>query len=233
MPQANQSWLGSVQFWETGRRQEYLFFLWKANFGKAQKYISTTGKHNGGGSKNSYCVLLGKALLPTDAGEPVRLDKALDGQGLGSARSGPWAQSIKHQPNKAGPFPFVSDEMIWGLWLIDTPGGPNNYKSKVLGFSRPRGRGLRLGWLCVCQQELLGLDAYYYLLFNFGSFHVFQISFFKMCICLYLAVLGLHCCGWAFSGCGLRGDPLLWCEDFSLWWLLLLQTTGSRACGLQ
>lgn len=63
MPQANQSWLGSAQFWETGRRQKYLFFLWKANFGKAQKYISTTGKHNGEGSKNSYCILLGKALM--------------------------------------------------------------------------------------------------------------------------------------------------------------------------
>ena len=105
---------------------------------------------------------------------------------------------------------------MWGWWLIDTPGGPNNYKSKVLGFSRPRGGGLRLGWLCVCQQELSGLDAYSYLLFNFGSFCVFQISFFKMlCICLLLAVLGLHCCGWAFSGCGLWGDPLLWYEGFS------------------
>ena len=51
---------------------------------------------------------------------------------------------------------------------------------------------------------------------------------------LFLAALGLRCCSRAFSRCssqlllsnhGARG--------FSLWWLLLLQSTCSRACGLQ
>ena len=30
-----------------------------------------------------------------------------------------------------------------------------------------------------------------------------------------------------------RGHPSLWCVGFSLRWLLLLQSTGPRACGLQ
>ena len=39
----------------------------------------------------------------------------------------------------------------------------------------------------------------------------------------FLAVLGLRCCTWAFSSCGERG--------FSLWWLLLLGSTGSSPTG--
>ena len=44
---------------------------------------------------------------------------------------------------------------------------------------------------------------------------------------LFLAALGLHCCAWAFSSCGEQG--LL--AGFSLWWLLLLRSTGSRHVG--
>ena len=39
-----------------------------------------------------------------------------------------------------------------------------------------------------------------------------------------MAALGLHCCTQAFSNCSEQG--------FSLWWLLLLRSTGSTACGL-
>ena len=42
---------------------------------------------------------------------------------------------------------------------------------------------------------------------------------------LYLAVLGLHCCAWAFSSCGVWG--------FSLQWLLLLKSMVSSAPRLQ
>ena len=42
---------------------------------------------------------------------------------------------------------------------------------------------------------------------------------------LVLAVLGLCCCVRAFSSCHERG---LQCAGFSLSWLLLLQSTGSR-----
>ena len=57
--------------------------------------------------------------------------------------------------------------------------------------------------------------------------------------CLYLAKLffflaasGLCCCTLAFSSCGKWGYSLLWCAGFSLRWLLLLQSTGSRCTGL-
>ena len=58
---------------------------------------------------------------------------------------------------------------------------------------------------------------------HFGSF----FSFF------FLAVLGLHCCAWASSSCGRGVYSLLWCAGFSLGWLLLLQSMGSRALRIQ
>ena len=48
--------------------------------------------------------------------------------------------------------------------------------------------------------------------------------------CTFLAVLGRHCSTWAFSSCCESGAVLwLWCAGFSLWWLLLLWSTGSWA----
>ena len=41
-------------------------------------------------------------------------------------------------------------------------------------------------------------------------------------------MLGLRCCTWAFSSCSEQGLLFVWCMGFSLQWLLLLQTTGSR-----
>ena len=38
---------------------------------------------------------------------------------------------------------------------------------------------------------------------------------------------------WAFPGCGERGSSSLQCSGLSLSRLLLLQSTGCRACGLQ
>ena len=48
---------------------------------------------------------------------------------------------------------------------------------------------------------------------------------------LFLAALGLHCCTRAFSSCGEGGYSSLWCAGFSLRWLLLLRSTGSRHVG--
>ena len=45
---------------------------------------------------------------------------------------------------------------------------------------------------------------------------------------LFLAVFSLCCCTRAFSSCSERGYSLLWCAGFSLWWLLLLRSVGSR-----
>ena len=46
-------------------------------------------------------------------------------------------------------------------------------------------------------------------------------------IYLFLVVLGLCCFARAFSRCGEWGYFSLWCMGFSLWWLLLLWSTGS------
>ena len=48
----------------------------------------------------------------------------------------------------------------------------------------------------------------------------------------FLAALGLHRFAWAFSSCGNRGYSLLQCAGFSLWWFLLLWSTGSGCIGL-
>ena len=63
--------------------------------------------------------------------------------------------------------------------------------------------------------------------------HSVYYSFLNNFIYLFLVVLDLHCC------LGLlllwrAGVPLsLWCMGCSPWWLLLLQSTGCRAHGLQ
>ena len=59
------------------------------------------------------------------------------------------------------------------------------------------------------------------------------LSSFKKMVYLFLslAVLSLRCCTQAFSSCGKRGFCVLWCVGFSLRWLLLLRSTGSRAHG--
>ena len=48
---------------------------------------------------------------------------------------------------------------------------------------------------------------------------------------LFLAALGLCCCTRAFSSCGERGLLFVVVRGFSLRWLLLLWSTGSRHTG--
>ena len=48
---------------------------------------------------------------------------------------------------------------------------------------------------------------------------------------LFLAALGLCCCARASFSCDERGYSSLQCAGFSLWWLLLLWSTGSRRVG--
>ena len=48
---------------------------------------------------------------------------------------------------------------------------------------------------------------------------------------LFLAALDLCCCAQAFSSWGEWGYSLLWCAGFSLRWLLLLRSMGSRCTG--
>ena len=55
--------------------------------------------------------------------------------------------------------------------------------------------------------------------------------FFIYLIYLFLAALRLHCCARAFSSCSERGYSSLQCASFSLRWLLLLRSTGSRRTG--
>ena len=53
------------------------------------------------------------------------------------------------------------------------------------------------------------------------------VIFFNKCIYLFLTELGLRCCTGIFSGCG-EQEILPSCEGFSLPWLLLFQSLGSR-----
>ena len=55
---------------------------------------------------------------------------------------------------------------------------------------------------------------------------VLFLFLFLFFIYLFLAELVLCCCAQAFSSCGER------CTSFSLWWLLLLWSIGSRCMGL-
>ena len=65
---------------------------------------------------------------------------------------------------------------------------------------------------------------------------VVQVSFFLIFfkfiyLFLFLAVLGLCCCTWAFPSAGSGGYSSLRCAGFLLQWLLLLQSMGSRCAG--
>ena len=59
------------------------------------------------------------------------------------------------------------------------------------------------------------------------------VFFFSSFIYLVLAVLGLDCCPAVSPLAEGRGTRQLWRAGFSLWWLLLLQSMGSRTYGLQ
>ena len=48
---------------------------------------------------------------------------------------------------------------------------------------------------------------------------------------LKVSTPGLHCCVQAFLIVASRGYSLLRCVGFSLWWLLLLRSMGSRYVG--
>ena len=62
-----------------------------------------------------------------------------------------------------------------------------------------------------------------------------DLDFFKnkfiYLIYLSLAALGLRCCAWAFSSCAEWGLLFVVVHVFSLQWLLLLQSMGSRCVG--
>ena len=91
------------------------------------------------------------------------------------------------------------------------------------------------------------LSITYYGLVLLSALHVlsnriltFIFLFYKFIyfIYLFLAALGLHCCVRAFYSCGEWGYSSLRCVGFSLRWLLLLRSTGSRhagfsSCGVQ
>ena len=57
------------------------------------------------------------------------------------------------------------------------------------------------------------------------------LMFLKIYLFYFLAVVGPCCCMRAFSSCCDQEILFVWCTGFSLWWLLLLQSTGSRVLG--
>ena len=75
-------------------------------------------------------------------------------------------------------------------------------------------------------------QCHFYLLNTIGSTSFFFfLNKFIYFIYLFLAALGLRCCARAFSSCGEQGLLLPQCTGFSLQWLLLLQSMGSRRAG--
>ena len=56
------------------------------------------------------------------------------------------------------------------------------------------------------------------------------LSFFLFFLSSFLPVLGLHCCARSLSLIA-ASRGYLQCKGFSLWWLLLLRSTGSRRAG--
>ena len=63
--------------------------------------------------------------------------------------------------------------------------------------------------------------------------HILLLIFLKTNLFIYLfwTALVLHCCTRAFSSASSRGYCSLRCVGFSLRWLLLLQSMGSRRVG--
>ena len=79
--------------------------------------------------------------------------------------------------------------------------------------------------------DFFGLDNYNTIIYF--TCLLLPFIFFKIYLFIWLSsLLGLHCCTWAFSACRGRGHSLQ-CMGFSLWWLLLFWSMGSRACRLQ
>ena len=62
-------------------------------------------------------------------------------------------------------------------------------------------------------------------------FIIFLNKFIYLFIYYFLAALGLCCCVRAFSSCSERGLLFVMVTGFSLQWLLLLWSTGSRHMG--
>ena len=79
----------------------------------------------------------------------------------------------------------------------------------------------------VCLLQVGSNLFFSYLYRKFNWFFCFVLFF----VLFFLAVLGLLCCAWAFSSCGERGYSSLRCAGFSLRWLLLLWSMGSRRRG--
>ena len=83
-----------------------------------------------------------------------------------------------------------------------------------------------------CIWQIITLPEFIlYSVFIFSAYILLLIANIKQYIFFLLAALGPRCCARAFSGCGERGYSSLQCTAFSLLWLLLLRSTGSRHTG--
>ena len=60
---------------------------------------------------------------------------------------------------------------------------------------------------------------------NINPLFYFDLRF----LFIYLAVVGLLCCVWAFSSCSEWGLLFMQCTDFSLWWLLFPGGSDGKA----
>ena len=83
---------------------------------------------------------------------------------------------------------------LHGMWDLPEPGHEPVSPASAGGLptTAPPGKPPFFNWLVFL---LLGVKSSLYILDFFVCFFV----------CFFLAVLGLHCCTWAFSSCGERG----------------------------
>ena len=148
---------------------------------------------------------------------------------------------------------FVS---VQGLSLVGASGGHSSSRCAGLSLSRPfllRSTGSRRagsvivaqGPSCSAAREIfpdqgsnpcpLHWQADSQPLHHQGSpagfFLFFCFLFINVFIYLFLAALGLRCCGGLSLVAASGGYSSLQCAGFSLWWLLLLQSMGCRRAG--
>ena len=137
--------------------------------------------------------------------------------------------------------------MLYHIAELNGPeGGKGSLLQSMFSFGHSTGRYL----FCLCSLNVvtsasllypsekpgsLGMTPYFS--YPFGGNHKFLLWCYPLAffyIYLFLAVLGLHCCTQAFLYLQWAGATVQsQCMGFSLLSLLLLQSMGSRAHGLQ
>ena len=124
-------------------------------------------------------------------------------QSTGSTTEGTWNQQSRFKTHCSIDFAFVTRRSWPRTYVQDKLGRCGQWHNSQMEIN-----------MLLSRREVIH-NFFYTLLLNFGC-------------------AGLCCCPGDFSVLAARGGHLqLWCEGFSLWWLLLLCSMGCRVHGLQ